>query len=155
MHYILQPSSISFSSGGCGAQTFTFIWSPFSSLNTGEPFPWAVTLLAHLPAWFRTCLPLLSQLSPTTLWILCPRDFRLVSHSSLLVSHLSPSTLWMLWVIYKQTVWGQRWYNSFQSIPFSGEFVAHISRYTSVGFGFVIILFHLFSFQFLSCRIFV
>ena len=51
---------------------------------------------------------LVSQLSSTTLWILCLRDFRLVSHLSPLVSqyrvdalsrmisHLSPTTLWIL-----------------------------------------------------------
>ena len=72
-------------------------------------------------AWFRTCLPLLSQLSPTTshdfrlvsvpLVSTCrlvhsgcsecfgPHDFAPVSHLSPPVSRLSPSPLWMLWVL--------------------------------------------------------
>ena len=49
---------------------------------------WRVVLWS---AWFRTFFSLASQLSPTTLRILCPRNFRLVSR-------LSPSTFWMLWV---------------------------------------------------------
>ena len=46
-------------------------------------------------AWFRTCFPRVSELSRTTLCILCPHDIRLVSHFFPLVSQYTP--LWPTW----------------------------------------------------------
>ena len=48
--------------------------------------------------WFSACMISgLSQLSPATLWILCPHDLRLVSRLSVwmlrMISHLSPTAV--------------------------------------------------------------